>query len=131
MGRTVHDLSLPEAIERFNELFTSAVRIRLRADVEVAAYLSGGLDSTTTVAYIRDIEPGILNTFSIGFEDKDFDESKYQEEAVRYLNTNHQCNYLLLKGDCRSVSKGCVAFRDTPDPYRSHPDAYPVKTGKG
>ena len=84
------DLSLPEALEQFNELFTSAVRIRLRADVEVAAYLSGGLDSTTTVAYIRDIEPGILNTFSIGFEDKDFDESKYQEEAVRYLNTNHQ-----------------------------------------
>jgi len=84
------DLSLPEALEQFNELFTSAVRIRLRADVEVAAYLSGGLDSTTTVAYIRDIEPGILNTFSIGFEDKDFDESKYQEEAVRYLNTNHR-----------------------------------------
>jgi len=84
------DLSLPEAQEQFNELFTSAVRIRLRADVEVAAYLSGGLDSTTTVAYIRDIEPGILNTFSIGFEDKDFDESKYQDEAVRYLNTNHQ-----------------------------------------
>jgi asparagine synthase (glutamine-hydrolysing) len=84
------DLSLPEAIGQFNELFTSAVRIRLRADVEVAAYLSGGLDSTTTVAYIRDIEPGILNTFSIGFEDKDFDESKYQEEAVRYLNTNHR-----------------------------------------
>ena len=84
------DLSLPEALEQFNELFTSAVRIRLRADVEVAAYLSGGLDSTTTVAYIRDIEPGVLNTFSIGFEDKDFDESRYQEEAVRYLNTNHQ-----------------------------------------
>jgi asparagine synthase (glutamine-hydrolysing) len=83
-------MSLPEALEQFNELFTSAVRIRLRADVEVAAYLSGGLDSTTTVAYIRDIEPGILNTFSIGFEDKDFDESRYQEEAVRYLNTNHQ-----------------------------------------
>jgi asparagine synthase (glutamine-hydrolysing) len=83
-------LSLPVALEQFNELFTSAVRIRLRADVEVAAYLSGGLDSTTTVAYIRDIEPGILNTFSIGFEDKNFDESRYQEEAVRYLNTNHQ-----------------------------------------
>lgn len=90
IGRDRADLLLPEALEQFHELFTSAVRIRLRADVEVAAYLSGGLDSTTTVAYIRDIEPGILNTFSIGFEDKDFDESKYQEEAVRYLNTNHQ-----------------------------------------
>ena len=83
-------VSLSDAIDKFNELFTSAVRIRLRADVEVAAYLSGGIDSSTTVAYIKDIEPGILNTFSIGFEDKDFDESRYQEEAVKYLNTNHR-----------------------------------------
>ena len=84
------ETSLSDAIERFHELFTSAVRIRLRADVEVAAYLSGGIDSSTTVAYIKDIEPGVLNTFSIGFEDKDFDESKFQEEAVRYLNTDHK-----------------------------------------
>ncbi|MBE0676581.1 MAG: asparagine synthase (glutamine-hydrolyzing), partial [Bacteroidales bacterium] len=90
IGSNRVDLTLPEAIERFDELFTSAVRIRLRADVEVAAYLSGGIDSSTTVAYIKEIEPGILNTFSIGFEDKDFDESQYQEEAVRYLNTNHR-----------------------------------------
>ncbi len=131
IGPNRTDLSLPEAIERFNELFTSAVRIRLRADVEVAAYLSGGLDSTTTVAYIRDIEPGILNTFSIGFEDKDFDESRYQEEAVRYLNTNHQAITCSSREIAEAFPKSCVAFRDTPDPYRSHPDAHPVKTGKG
>jgi len=89
-NNTNSSVSLPEAIDGFNELFTSAVRIRLRADVEVAAYLSGGLDSSTTVAYIKNLEPGILNTFSIGFEDKDFDESSYQEEAVRYLDTNHR-----------------------------------------
>jgi asparagine synthase (glutamine-hydrolysing) len=83
-------LSLTDAFEKFDELFANAVRIRLRADVEVAAYLSGGIDSSTTVAYIKDLEPGILNTFSIGFEDKDFDESSYQEEAVKYLDTNHR-----------------------------------------
>jgi asparagine synthase (glutamine-hydrolysing) len=89
-SNTNSSVSLPDAIDEFDELFTSAVRIRLRADVEVAAYLSGGLDSSTTVAYIKNIEPGILNTFSIGFDDKDFDESKYQEEAVKYLDTNHR-----------------------------------------
>ena len=83
-------ITLPDALDRFHELFTSAVRLRLRADVEVAAYLSGGIDSSATVAYIKDIEPGVLNTFSIGFEDKDFDESRYQEEAVKYLDTNHR-----------------------------------------
>ena len=81
---------LSDAIEQFDELFTSAVRLRLRADVEVAAYLSGGIDSGTTVAYIKDVEPGVLNTFSIGFKEKDFDESRYQEEAVRYFDTNHR-----------------------------------------
>jgi asparagine synthase (glutamine-hydrolysing) len=84
------DLSLGDAIEQFDELLSSAVRLRLRADVEVAAYLSGGIDSSATVRYIKDIEPGVLNTFSIGFEDKVFDESKYQKEAVKYLNTNHK-----------------------------------------
>lgn len=83
-------LSLENALGQFNELLTSAVRLRLRADVEVAAYLSGGIDSTTTVSYIKKIEPGILNTFSIGFTEKDFDESQYQEEAVKYLDTNHK-----------------------------------------
>jgi len=84
------NLSIDEAAEQFHELFSSAVRLRLRADVEVAAYLSGGLDSSATVAYIKNIEPGILNTFSIGFSEKDFDESGYQKEAVEYYKTNHK-----------------------------------------
>ncbi len=85
-----YGLSLNEALEQFDDLLSSAVRLRLRADVEVAAYLSGGIDSSATVRYIKDIEPGVLNTFSIGFEDKVFDESSYQEEAVKYLDTNHK-----------------------------------------
>ena len=89
-GNESCNLSFSEAKEQFNELLNSAVSLRLRADVEVAAYLSGGIDSTATVAYIKNIEPGILNTFSIGFADKVFDESRYQQEAVKYLNTNHR-----------------------------------------
>ena len=83
-------ISLNEARDYFHELFSDAVRIRLRADVEVAAYLSGGIDSSATVAYIKEIEPGILNTFSIGFEDKAFDESIFQSVAARYFETTHK-----------------------------------------
>jgi asparagine synthase (glutamine-hydrolysing) len=82
-------LSMQDAQDQFHELFTDSVRIRLRADVEVAAYLSGGLDSSTTVAYINNIEPKILNTFSVGFEENSFDESQYQTEAANYFNTKH------------------------------------------
>ena len=71
---SLKSITMEKALEQFNELFYDAVKIRLRADVEVAAYLSGGIDSSTTVAYIKNIEPGILNTFSIGFDDRDFDE---------------------------------------------------------
>jgi asparagine synthase (glutamine-hydrolysing) len=89
-NRPESTLSFQDSIDRFHELFSDSVRIRLRADVEVAAYLSGGIDSSATVAYIKDIEPGILNTFSIGFDEKDFDESDYQNEAAKYFDTTHK-----------------------------------------
>lgn len=89
-NHTDSNISFGDAMDKFHELFSDAVRIRLRADVEVAAYLSGGIDSSATVAYIKDIEPGILNTFSIRFEEKDFDESIYQDEAARYFGTSHK-----------------------------------------
>jgi asparagine synthase (glutamine-hydrolysing) len=98
-------LSLRDALDGFHELFSDAVRIRLRADVEVAAYLSGGIDSSATVAYIKDIEPGILNTFSIGFEEKDFDESPYQEEAAKYFGTTHKSMICTSKDIAESFPK--------------------------
>ncbi len=81
--------NLSSAIEEFEWLLTDAVKIRLRADVPVAAYLSGGLDSSVTTALIHKINPEILNTFSIGFKDKTFDETIYQDEASKFFNTNH------------------------------------------
>lgn len=80
---------IEEATEELRDLFRDAVKIRLRADVEVAAYLSGGIDSSVTTAFIHEVEPGVLNTFSIGFKDKAFDETSFQLEAAKYFNTNH------------------------------------------
>ncbi len=96
---------LQKALEEFHELFYDAVKIRLRADVEVAAYLSGGIDSSSTVAYIKNIEPRILNTFSIGFDDRDFDETSYQNEAVRYLDTRHRSIICTSEDISRSFPK--------------------------
>ncbi len=81
--------SIDEAAEDLRYLFNDAVKLRLRADVQVAAYLSGGLDSSVTTSFIKSIRPDVLNTFSIGFADKTYDETKFQKEVSSYLNTNH------------------------------------------
>ena len=78
-----------EAAKEFETIFTDAVKLRLRADVQVAAYLSGGLDSSITTSFIKKITPDSLRTFSIGFTEKDFDESSYQNIARDYFNTQH------------------------------------------
>src|SRR6202521_4260796 len=72
------------------ELLVDATQIRLRSDVPVGAYLSGGLDSTVTTALVKKFTNARLRTFSVTFEDAEFDESSFQKEAVRFLDTEHQ-----------------------------------------
>lgn len=83
-------------LEELESLLLDAVRIRLRADVPVGAYLSGGLDSSLISALIRQEAPGRLDTFSIAFSDAQFDESIHQREMAEFLGTDHQvemCDY--------------------------------------
>lgn len=81
--------NITEAAKEFEAIFSDAVKLRLRADVQVAAYLSGGLDSSVTTSFIKDISPENLRTFSIGFTEKDYDESAYQNVAADYFKTEH------------------------------------------
>ena len=75
--------------EELQELLIDATRIRLRADVPVGAYLSGGLDSSTITAIIRHYTGNPLETFSISFADAAYDESDYQARMARHLGTHH------------------------------------------
>jgi len=76
--------------EAFRELLVDAVRIRLRADVSVGAYLSGGLDSSVVASIAQHAGTGRLDTFSISFSDAAFDESAYQRDMAAHLGTAHQ-----------------------------------------
>jgi len=69
------------------ELLTDATGIRLRADVPVGAYLSGGLDSSSLVALLNHTVPETLRTFSIGFDDVGLDETEHQQRMVEHLRT--------------------------------------------
>lgn len=71
------------------ELLIDSVRLQLRADVPVGAYLSGGLDSSIVTTIVRNFSDTPLRTFSLTFDDAEFDESAYQKELVDYLGTEH------------------------------------------
>ncbi|MGB9104289.1 MAG: asparagine synthase (glutamine-hydrolyzing), partial [Terriglobales bacterium] len=75
--------------EELLALLMDAATIRLRSDVPVGAYLSGGIDSTVTTALISRVAGQRLRTFSVSFEDAEFDESAYQCEASAFLHTQH------------------------------------------
>ena len=76
--------------DQLRELLGDATRIRLRSDVPVGAYLSGGLDSTVITSLIKRSAGTALRTFSVTFDEAEFDESGYQQEAVRFLHTDHR-----------------------------------------
>jgi asparagine synthase (glutamine-hydrolysing) len=82
--------------EELRALLIDSVRLQLRADVPVGAYLSGGLDSSVTTALIRHFTQSRLETFSVTFEDKAFDESSHQQQMAKHLGTSHHavnCTY--------------------------------------
>ena len=82
--------SLEDYEEKFSQLLVDAVRVRLRADVPVGAYLSGGLDSSIIASIIRNFTSNRLDTFSIAFDDVNFDESAFQRRMANFLGTEHQ-----------------------------------------
>lgn len=81
--------------QELRELLVDATRIRLRSDVPVGAYLSGGLDSSVLVALIHHFSDAQLRTFSIGFDEASLDESRYQKMMIEQVGAHHsriQCS---------------------------------------
>lgn len=81
--------SLETITDQADELLTDAIRIRLRADVPVGSYLSGGLDSAGITAKIAGQFNNNLQTFGIRFEEAAFDEGVHQNQMVSHLNLTH------------------------------------------
>jgi len=89
-------VSEADCADRLLELLLDATRLRLRSDVPVGAYLSGGLDSSLVTALIRRYSDAKLKTFSVGFQDPEFDETRFQKEVIEFLHTEHheiRCTY--------------------------------------
>ncbi len=74
---------------KFGELLEDAIKTRLVSDVPLGVFLSGGLDSSTVAYFAAKNSISKVKTFSIGFEDKSFDESRYSKQVSEFLKTDH------------------------------------------
>lgn len=105
--------AIEDVEQEFCEILIDAVKIRLRADVPVGAYLSGGLDSSIIASIVRDVVGNKLRTFSIAFDDSDFDESSWQRKVADYLGTSHQVVHA-THADIREVFPKVIWHTEVP-----------------
>ena len=100
------EASEDQLIGEFHDLLVDATCVRLRSDVPVGAYLSGGLDSSSIVALIHRYSNVPLRTFSVNFDQQNFDEAGFQQALTRQLQTEHS-SIQVQAGDIAG------SFRDT------------------
>ncbi len=105
--------SVEDCAEELRRLLVDSVRLQLRSDVPVGAYLSGGLDSSIVTTIIKNFTDTPLRTFSITFEDDEFDESVYQQELVSYLSTQHTALHC-TKADIGTAFPRTIWHTETP-----------------
>ncbi len=107
-------LPLPEATERLREKLAKATRLRvLRSDVPVGSYLSGGLDSSLIARLGRTAKGGPFRTFSLRFEDAEYDETGFQREMAATLDSEHQ-ELVVRRRDIAQVFPDVVRHAERP-----------------
>ncbi len=93
----ISSLAAGSAVEReqiLREQILEATRLRLRSDVPLGAFLSGGVDSSAIVAAMAQTAPGRVKTFSIGFDVDEYDETSYAREIAELFDTDHHELYM-------------------------------------
>ena len=85
----VDNIPRAQAAEELAELMRSSVALRMRSDVPLGAFLSGGVDSSLVVALMQQLSEQPVKTFSIGFPVPEFDETRYAREVAEHLGTDH------------------------------------------
>ena len=83
------NISYEEALEVTKELIESAVSRRLISERPIGSFLSGGYDSTVVTAYMAKLMKEKVQTYSIGFDNKAFNEAHHAKNVANYLGTNH------------------------------------------
>jgi asparagine synthase (glutamine-hydrolysing) len=109
---TPTNFSADEACRQIRDKFDEAVRIRMIADVPLGAFLSGGIDSSSVVASMALQSKEPVKTFSIGFEEAQFNELKWASMVAKKYNTDH--HEILVKPDSVALTERLVRQFDEP-----------------
>ena len=104
------DMDEEEACDEFEELLADSIRYRLVSDVPVGVFLSGGIDSSLVTAMISKNTSEPLKTFTIGFEDDEYNEAVWAKKVAEYLGTDHVETYV-------SDDKAAETIFDIPSIY--------------
>ncbi len=102
-----------EAVDELEGIFERAVSERLVSDVPLGAFLSGGIDSSLVVAMMRKVSSSPVKTFTIGFQERAYDESPFAKEIARHLGTDHT-ELKVSKEDAMAVIPSLPSIYDEP-----------------
>jgi len=94
-------LSFDDACDALREKFLEATKLRLVSDVPLGAFLSGGIDSSITVAAMAHLGVEKIKTFAIGFEEQQFNELPYARQIAEHLSTDH--HEMVVKPDAIAI----------------------------
>jgi asparagine synthase (glutamine-hydrolysing) len=112
-GRQAAPTTDDEVLEQFRDLFTDAVRVRLRSDVPVATMLSGGLDSSSVTCVAARLSDRQVTTFSARYQEQDFDEGPYIVETIEQVGADGR--FIWPKpGDLIDTLETMLRFHDEP-----------------
>ena len=103
-------ISLNEAKEELEQILISACKYRMVSDVPVGVYLSGGFDSSLVTSLLGNHSNQQIKTFTIGFEDKQFNEAEFAKKISKHLNTEHFEHYCTEKEAIEIIPKLAYYF---------------------
>ncbi len=102
-----------DAVDELEARLTQSIRVQTVADVPVGAFLSGGVDSSAVVALMRNTTAAEVKTFTVGFDEPDYNEAPFAKEVAHHLGTDHHELYLAPE-DIRAVIPELSSVYDEP-----------------